>query len=253
MSHRTETFEVGPSPRVVASTRSGDIRVVPGEAGSVHVAVEGSGVDRVEISQVGDVISVEGPRTGKFLGSSADIALTVPEGASMELACTSGNVSVQCPVAELRVSVASGDVRVDVVSGLCHVNSASGDINIGGVLDAEVNTASGTVRLGTVHRHLRVKAASGDIYVDEVGDTASCKGASSNLRINRLTGTELRHKTMSGDVQIGIPARRSVELDFTSLSGSLRNKLPQSDGSPAAKSLLVSVTTVSGDLTLTGC
>jgi DUF4097 and DUF4098 domain-containing protein YvlB len=250
MSDLIETFEVGQSVRVIAATRSGDITVVGGDPGCVRVAIDGGA--NYEVDQIGDVISVEPRRKGRFIGSSADIILTVPEGANLELACTSGDITVQCPVTELRASVASGDVRADRVGSVCRVNSASGDIRINHAQDAEVNTASGTVRLGRIDRSLRLNAASGNVYIDSVGDSAICKVASSDVRINSFEGSEIRLKTMAGDLHLGIPPRRTIELDFSSLSGRLRNKLPSGDGSPAEKTLLVSVAAVSGDVTLVG-
>ena len=250
MSDRIEEFEVGSSVRIIAATRSGDITVVGGDPNSVRVVIDGGGAGNYEIDQIGDVISVEPRRKGRFLGSSADIVLSVPEGASLELSCTSGDITVQSPVTELRAGVASGDIRADRIATMCRVNSASGDIRINAAQDAEVNTASGTVRLGRIDRSLRLNAASGDVYADSIGESAICKVASSDVRIGSFEGTEVRLKTMSGDLHLGIPPRRTVELDFTSLSGSLRNKLPKGDGGPTEKMLLVSVTAVSGDVIL---
>jgi DUF4097 and DUF4098 domain-containing protein YvlB len=252
MSDRIEKFDVGDSVRIIASTRSGDIAVVNGPAGFVQIAVDGSDAGDYEIDQLGDVISVEPRRKGRFMASSTDLVLTVPESASLELSCTSGDINVQCDVDELRASVASGDVRAATVHGVFRVNSASGDIRADSATDAEVNTASGTVRLGRVVRNLRLNAASGNVYVDEIGESAVCKVASSDVRIGAFTGTEIRHKSMSGDLHLGIPPRRTVELDFSSVSGRLRNRLPKGDGGPSEKLLSISVTAVSGDLTLKG-
>jgi len=252
MSSRKETFEVGGSVRVIASTRSGDIAVVSGPGGILEVTVDGPGASNYEIDQLGDVITVEPRRRGRFAASSADVVLTVPESASLELSCTSGDINVQCDVDELRASVASGDIRTGSVRGVFRVNSASGDIKAESVMDAEVNTASGTVRIGRVLRNIRLNAASGNVYVDEVGESAICKVASSDVRIGAFTGTEVRHKSMSGDLHLGIPPRRTIELDFSSVSGRLRNRLPQGDGGPSEKLLTISVNAVSGDLTLKG-
>lgn len=252
MSDRREVFEVGSFVRIIASTRSGDIAVVNGPEGAVQVAVDGPGASNYEIDQLGDVISVEPRRKGRFIASSADIVLTVPQSASLELSCTSGDINVQCDVDELRASVASGDVRAGTVRGVLRVNSASGDIKASSVTDAEVNTASGTVRLGRVLRNMRLNAASGNVYVDEIGESAICKVASSDVRIGAFTGTEIRHKSMSGDLHLGIPPRRTIELDFSSVSGRLRNRLPKGDGGPSEKLLTIAVTAVSGDLTLKG-
>ena len=252
MSDRIETFDVGETVRIIAATRSGDISVVSGDTGTVRVAIDGGGASNYEIDQLGDVITVEQRRKGRFLGNTVDIVLTVPNGASLELSCSSGDIVVQSEVEELRASVASGDIRADTIRSVCRVNSASGDIRLNSVLDAEVNTASGTVRIARVLRNLRLNAASGDAYVDEVGESAICKVASGDVRIGSFLGSEIRFKAMSGDLHLGIPPRRTIELDFSSVSGSLRNRLPKGDGSPSEKTVNISVAALSGDLTLKG-
>ena len=118
--------------------------------------------------------------------------------------------------------------------------------------DVEVNTASGTVRIGTVQRSLRLNAASGDAFIDEIGTDATCKVASGDVRIGRFSGTELRFKAMSGDLRVGIPPRRTVDLDLRSMSGEFRNHLSSASGLPSEKTVVISVTTVSGDLILQG-
>lgn len=249
MSDRVETFQVGETVRVEASTRSGDIQVVIGEPGSVRVEIDGGGAMNFDIAQIGDVISIESRRRG-FLGTSADITLAVPTTASLELSCTSGDIDVRGEVEELLASVASGDVRATAVRSLCRVNSASGDISLNQVGDAEINTASGTVRLGKVGNSLRLNSASGDALIREIGESSRSKVASGTVRIDAFFGSEVRHKSMSGDLYLGVPPRRTVELDFSSLSGSLRNRLSKGDGSPSEKLLVISVNAVSGDLTL---
>ncbi len=248
MTDRLESFQVGDSVRVVAGTRSGDINVVVGEPGRVQVVIDGSGAQGFQIDQVGDVITVASQRKGIFAG--ADITLTVPPRSRLELSCTSGDIDVQGDVEQLQAGVASGDVRASNVFSVCHVNSASGDITVGSAGSAELNTASGTVRIGRVINDLRFNSASGDAYIDEVGGTATVKVASGTVRIGSFLGTEVRHKSMSGDLYLGIPRRRSVELDFSSLSGRLRNHVSKGDGGPSEGSLLISVTAVSGDLVL---
>jgi DUF4097 and DUF4098 domain-containing protein YvlB len=251
MTDRVETFEVGETARVIATTRRGDITVVVGEPGNVEIAMTGSGSNGFDVGQVGNVITVE-PGGRGFFAATADIVLTVPTRTTLELSCTSGDIDVQGEVDELRASVASGDVRAGSVRGVCRVNSASGDIIVEQMEDAEINTASGDVRLGRVTGALRLNSASGDVYVDEVGESIKTKVASSTVRIARFSGSELRHNSMSGDIQVGIPPRRTIELDFSSLSGRLRNRLPAAAGGPSEKVVTLSVNAVSGDLTLQG-
>lgn len=252
MSELIETFSIGEYVRIVAKAKSGDITVVGGDQGTVRVVINGGGADDYDIDQVGDVITVDPVRRGRFLGSSADIVLTVPGTADVELSTTSGDIDIQCPVREARASAASGDVRADVIDRVFRGNTASGDIRVKRCEDAEINTASGSVRVGTVARSLRLNAASGNALISDVGESAVCKVASSDVRIDRLLGGELRVKAVSGDVHVGIPRHRTIDLDFTSMSGRLRNQLPPGDGSPSEKTVSIRVTAVSGDLILNG-
>jgi DUF4097 and DUF4098 domain-containing protein YvlB len=236
---------------VVATNRRGDITVAAGAPGTVTVAISGSSAADYVIDQVGDVITIEPRRSGLFT-SACDLILTLPAGSTLELSSTSGDIVVQGEVEEMRASVASGDVRAGTIRSMCRVNSASGDITVGAAGDAEINTASGRVRLGRISGTLRLNAASGDVSVAEIGESANTKVASSTVRIDRFDGTELKHKSMSGDLVVGIPPRRTIDFDYSSLSGRLRNRLPKGDGSPSEKLVAISVDAVSGDVTLRG-
>ena len=116
----------------------------------------------------------------------------------------------------------------------------------------EVSTASGDVRVGSVQGDVNSTTASGDLSIDEVGGSASLRTASGNLTIGRLTGGDLSAKSLSGNLKVGIPPRRRIDVDLHSLSGKLRNRLPEGDGSPPEAEIVVRANTVSGDVTLLG-
>ncbi len=248
-----EVFTVGERVRIEASTTSGDIIVSPGEPGVVDIRIE-DGLGNFMVEQSGDLILIKPNRSGFFSRfASADIHLAVPGSAELALHCTSGDVLVNTPVREVEVSSASGDVRIDDVARSVKVRSASGDVWVGGVGEQlTVTTASGTVRAGDVGRDFTATSGSGDVYVDRVGETASVKAASGDISVHRFDGTELSVKTLSGDLRIGIPPRRLLDVDLQTLSGELRNRLPEGDGSDPERSVSLRLTTVSGDVTLRG-
>lgn len=251
MTRSKETFAVGNRPRVELSTRSGDIFVAEGPAGEIEVTLDGS-PKRFAVSQHGDTIVVE-PEGGIGLGSSTDISVKVPAQTSALLKCTSGDVFVDALLSGLEVGVASGDVRVRTVTGDASVKTASGDTTIETVEGRlDIATASGDVRIGRVGLELAMATASGDAVVDSVDGSVSLRTASGDVKIRRFDGPDLTAKTLSGDVTVGIPRRRRIDLDLQSLSGSLRNRLPEGDGSPPEKTIRLRVKSVSGDLVLTG-
>jgi DUF4097 and DUF4098 domain-containing protein YvlB len=253
MSDRHEQFVVGEHPRVEVTGTSGSITIREGGAGIVEVRLDGT-PDQVAIDQVGDTVIIGRPRGG-FLRRmwSSDVVVTVPAGTAVLARNGSGDIHVDVPVSELDAAVASGDVRVHRVAGNAVIKAASGDIwvkHVDGRLD--LNTASGDARIGTVGGDVASSTSSGDVAIDRVGGAASLRTASGDLTIRRFDGDELSAKILSGDLEVGIPARRRISVVLDSLSGRLRNRLPEGDGSPPEKEITVRATTVSGDVTLHG-
>ena len=99
---------------------------------------------------------------------------------------------------------------------------------------------------------LSMTTASGDAVVGSVDGAVRPRTASGDVKIRRFDAPDLVAKTISGEVSVGILRRRRIDLDLQSLSGSLRNRLPEGDGSPSEKTIRLRAKRVSGDLTLVG-
>ena len=146
MTDRTESITVRDEVRVDLVTNAGDITVVPGVAGQVDVALSGN-TDGYVIELVGDTVMVHPDRGRSRRFRSTDVFVRAPEGVSVVARCTSGDINVSVPAADVDLSVASGDVRVRTVAGEAKVRAASGDVTIDAVARrAAVTTASGSVR-----------------------------------------------------------------------------------------------------------
>lgn len=252
MTTRSEKFIVGDHPRLEVTNTARAIVVVAGEDGVIAVTLEHN-ADNYTVEQIGDTVIVR-PEKG-FLKRmfSSDIVVAVPSGTDIEASNASGDVAIEVTAADLEIATASGDVRTRRIDGSARIKVASGDVVVDEIAGAlNVIAASGDLRVQSVDGDLVVKTASGDINVGRVGGTASINSASGDLRIGRLDGGEVRAHTLSGDVVVGIPPRRRIELDMQSVSGSLRNKLPEGDGSPPEASVHVRAISVSGNVTLRG-
>jgi len=252
MTTRSKKFNVGDHPRLEVANTAGDIAVVAGDDGIVAVTVDGNG-DKYTVEQVGDTVVVR-PEKG-FLKRmfSSDIVVAVPSGTEIEANAASGDVTIEVTAGDLAIATASGDVRIRRIDGSARIKVASGDVgvdHIAGTLN--LISASGDLRVHSVDGDVIVKTASGDVNIGRVGGTASLNSASGDLRIGRLDGGDVRAHTLSGEVIVGIPPRRRIELDMQSVSGSLRNNLPEGDGSPPEASIRVRAVSVSGDVTLRG-
>ena len=254
MSERNQRFEVAVKVRIEAATSSGDISARPGDTGEVLVGVKGPGADDYQITQHGDTIRVLPESTGLLHRFSiAEVFLTTPPGASLQLTAASGDISVQAPVEDVEATAASGEIRVGSVSGAGRLRTASGDIQVDAVSGRLfVDSSSGDVRVGHVGSNIAVNSASGDISVDYAAGAVDVNTASGDLLVLHVDGDDVRVKTVSGDVRLGIPPRRTLDVEVQTLSGDVRNRLPKGDGSPAEKRVTLTVKTLSGDITLQG-
>ncbi|MFQ5554611.1 MAG: DUF4097 domain-containing protein [Acidimicrobiia bacterium] len=257
MSTRKERLEAGPGVRVEAVTYSGDIVVERGPTGFVDVEVRGGNPETYRIEQHGHVVSITPEsrrgRTRRF--SSSNLVLTVPEDAELRLKTGSGDLFAHAPLASVEGSVASGDIHIGTVLGDAHLKSASGDVYLDECRgDIRVNSASGDVRLGIMEGRVVTHSASGDVYVDRACSTVTTRTASGDVTVHELAGDGLEGKTLSGNVRVGIPPRRIVDVDLQSLSGELKNNLPRSAGSSGGtrRTLSIRLKTVSGNLYLDG-
>jgi len=252
MTEWDESFVVGDHPRIDVTNGAGRIAVIEGAERTIDVRIEGSAGQFV-VEQMGDTVVIRPERGFSRRVLSSDILARVPPGSEVAAKSGNGDVTVDVDVAALHVVTASGDVRARTVAGSAAIKVASGQVSvdrIGGACD--VITAAGDVRVRSVGGDLTIKTASGDVQVDGVGESVSLDSASGDLRVARIDGGSVEIRTLSGDVVLGIPRRRTIELDMQSLSGDLRNRLPASDGSPPVKTVRIQAASLSGDLTIQG-
>jgi len=261
MSERVETFEIAGTPVIQARIPSGRLRFVEGAVGEVVVKLRGSEstLARYRVEQTGDVIEII-PDTGKRFSLSG-VRIVVESGTPPEVKArlASCDLSVACEAAELQVDTASGDVRAERVAGDVAIRSASGDIRIesvGGTL--KVSAASGDVHAGAIVGGADIKTASGDIKIKVAEGGIKAKSASGDVTVRCLEAGDFDSKTLSGDVFVGIPSGRTLDVSLDTVSGKVRtsfavDKGGDSGAEPATGDggiSTVNVRTVSGDVVL---
>lgn len=238
------------------SIPSGSIRLTESNDDSVVVELEGKGADQVEVTAVGDDITISFKDSGerRFFGFSGSVIVRVqlPRGSDLRTSIASADVYCDVALGGVKCATASGDLRLaDVREGL-EVKSASGDVqvgNVGGSLKATL--ASGDIRAGKVEGTLQVNTASGDILVKEACGDVRAKSASGDVLVGCWSGREFSARTVSGDVRTAVPPGTRAELNLKSMSGDIR--MP--DRPSAAEGIervarRLSFTSVSGDFAL---
>lgn len=242
-------FTVGDRPELTIDVAAGSVEVRAAAPGEIRVVVGGND-DLWEIDQVGDAVAIR-PRS-RWRGRSARMTIDVPRGTGVEVRTASADVTLTGELGVTRVRTASGNVRAAVVAEL-DVSTASGDIRVHGVgNDTSAASVSGALEVHEVGGRLTATTASGDVRVRHLTGDLEIGTTSGDVRIDHFGGSEATIRSVSGDVELGLPSGIRVEPDLSTVSG--RTRLPDRAAPAAAteprRTVRLLIKTVSGNITL---
>jgi len=158
------------------------------------------------------------------------IPRNLPEGSSVSVRTTSGDVKIEDLDASVSVATASGDIDLERLEGKVSAHSASGDV--------EAHSLKGSLETNT---------ASGDISVEGGDAWAALRSVSGDISIRDFTLKNARVTTVSGTVTVNAVVNNDAEYTFDSVSGDMRltTALPASGASLSFRSM-------SGDASVEG-
>lgn len=230
------TYQVTGAVQLEVLTRSGDIMVHSGPAGSV--VIRGKihvGRDWFSGNRQGDVAEIEKNPPIRQAGNnlhidylnvhdiSVDYEITAPPDTQVRSHSGSGDQRIEGLHGSLDLESGSGDMQLRDISSEIHLHTGSGDVDARGIAgpitaqagsgdiraeekgsgDVSVHTGSGNIELRGVNGSLRAESGSGDVTID------------GNLKGN----WELR--TSSGNVELELPRDATFDLDASTGSGSV--------------------------------
>ena len=284
---RTETFQTPGETRLDIRLGAGEVRIETAEVQETTVVLEPlrdneastSAVEnaRVELRDRGNghevVIDVRDRGRGFSLSRGAEVlvAVTSPEGTSVESKSGSADIEGHGRFGSVEVETGSGDVEFGEMAGDAHVNAASGDVQLGSIGgaarintasgdvqirsiggDGKINSASGDVIIREVRGELSVNSASGDVLVREAASSVGVNTASGDQQIGSVTTGKVTLKSASGDLRVGISEGSTLWVDARSRSGEVTSELPVSELPPDGNgpSVELRANTMSGDITV---
>jgi DUF4097 and DUF4098 domain-containing protein YvlB len=246
---RRETFEVGGRPGIEVNLPSGDVVILPGENDTVEFLIEGRHADDLVVEQRGGKIVLRISDGSVSRWDSFDVTVRTPAGADLEVRVASADVDVQVALGSLGANLASGNIKVAEIENHATIESASGDVELGEVGGSlAVSTASGDVMLRRADGRAEMHTASGEIRLGSVLASLSVSTQSGDFEVEHLGSGDLECNSTSGDVRIGLPPGRTLDVDLNTVSGDIRSDFSPEDGDGATARLRVK--TVSGDIVL---
>jgi DUF4097 and DUF4098 domain-containing protein YvlB len=290
------SFNVTGPIRLELNNASGDVNITGSANGKVHVRGEvrasGFGLDNTRkrlddtlanppIEQKGDTI-----RIGKDMSRMRNISITytiqVPRATEVEANVASGAQTIRNVTGPVTVRAASGSIRLENIQRDAEVTTASGTISASDVgSDLHVSTASGNVELSGIKGNVRASTVSGVIHIIkpgarvEAGNTSGeieIQGASNDVKAHAISGLVSVQgnpgadsywdlKSVSGGVQLRVPAAANLHLTAEASSGDIRSDIPivvEEQGKHTLRAHMgsgggrVDVHTVSGEIRVSG-
>jgi Putative adhesin len=181
------------------------------------------------------------------------IAVRVPLDSALALKISTADLVARGRFGLVTLGMAAGDGYVEHITGNANVKTASGDVTIDRVDGTiQVNSASGDVEIGTAMQEVSVHAASGDVRIGRAASSVKVASASGDVDIVSAERGELRLRSASGDVGVGVAPGTGVWLDLNTSAGRARCDLsmPEPPAAPGDADLYLHVRSMSGDITV---
>jgi len=282
--------------RLELTNASGDVDITGSADGKVHihgdVRASGFGFDnpqkRLDDTVASPPVEQKGStiRVGKEFSNLRNISISyniqVPHDTEISASVASGAQIIRNVTGPVTVRAASGSIRLEKIERDAHLTTASGTISASDVgSELHVSTASGDVSASSVKGDVIANAVSGVIRITKPGARVEAtntsgeveiQGASNDVKAHAISGLVSVQgnpgadsywdlKSISGGVQLRVPAAANLHFSAEATSGEIRTDIPivvEEQGKHSLRAHMgsgggrVEVHTVSGQIRITG-
>jgi hypothetical protein len=237
--HFDKTLTLGGSPTLSVSTGSGDVRIMPGRDGEIHVSGRvrnshdwfgGSHDGQVQpvcdhppIEQNGNDVRIGKDNSEMYRHVSIDYVIETPTTTDVTAASGSGNLELHDLSNHVSGSTGSGDIRASNLGPDSKLETGSGNIQADGLAgDAKLETGSGDIRIHqSAPGNLRAHTGSGNIDITSLEGGLNAGTGSGNITVDGSPANGWKLETGSGNVKLHLPSNKGFELDAEASSGNI--------------------------------
>lgn len=188
-------------------------------------------------------------------GGGFECRIVCPPGTDLEFSGGSTDLRVEGELGEVSVRTASGDIRLESALRELEVKTASGDISVDTIASqASLMTVSGNLGVQRVDASLNARSVSGSATIGSISGPLVLATTSGSVDLKSVSGGDVRIKSVSGDIRVGISRGTRTWVDASSVSGRLESELgldeqepPGDTGDPVVP---LHLKTVSGDVSI---
>jgi DUF4097 and DUF4098 domain-containing protein YvlB len=188
------------------------------------------GKDYSRMRNVSIAYSIQVPRDTEVSANVASGAQTIRGvRGPVKVQAASGSIRVEKIEHDAQLSTASGSVSATDIGGEVHVSSASGSVTVSNTRgDVIVNAIAGVIRISKPGGRVEADTATGDVDVNGAASDVKAHAASGRVSVQGNPGADSywELKTISGGVQLVVPASSNLHLSAEAVSGEIRTDIP---------------------------
>lgn len=231
-----KTLHVSGAADLQVFTRSGDVTIRSGPAGSIaitgriHVGDRWfSGGRKNEVGEIeknppiqqsGNNIRIDYVNHQNI---SVDYEITAPPDTRIRAKSGSGDQTIEGMQAGVDIETGSGDVRLSDLAGDIRIHTGSGNVQARGASGPfEARAGSGDIKIEEKSKgDVRLETGSGNIEARGVDGGLRANTGSGNVRIDGVPANNWSVKTGSGNAELRLPQEAAFDVDVSTSSGSV--------------------------------
>ena len=231
-----KTFQVSGAADLQVFTRSGDVVINSGPAGSIaitgHIHVGDrwfNGGKKAEIEEIeknpplqqsGNNIRIDYVNRQNI---AIDYEITAPSDTKIRTKSGSGDQTIEGMKAGIDVETGSGDVRLNDLAGDIRIHTGSGNVEARGASGPfEARAGSGDISVEEKSKgDVSVETGSGNIEARGIDGGLRASTGSGDVRVDGTPANPWAVKTGSGNAELRLPQQASFDLDVSTSSGSV--------------------------------
>lgn len=238
-----QVFQVSGPARLEVSNIRGSTRIEPGDHETISVKAvkytDTGDSKRTEIEMTQDADGTVKVKTrypevggGWLFGShpcKVDYVVTAPKECTLKVSGVSNNTSVEGFDGDGSFSSVSGNMTLHTLSGNLKANTVSGNLDLADLTgELRLNTVSGDIRGKRVTGPVHLDTVSGEVELDEANlPSVNATTVSGDLQFKTSLGDgPYKFNSVSGEVELKVPAETRCSAELHTVSGSLSVKLP---------------------------
>jgi hypothetical protein len=197
-------------------------------ASSTDKAKENAALVKIDVSKTGNILQIQTkyPDRPKDINVSVNYSLWIPDKASIKVKSVSGDVTAQGIGGTFEGNITSGDAVLSKMAGGVDCRTVSGEIEVEDVTsDVDAKVVSGDIRASRIKGSVEAETTSGLIRLRDISEakTVRAKVLSGGISYEGqvYAGGKYNLETLSGSIEMVLPANSAFELDAEAFSGTV--------------------------------